>query len=47
MKTAGGSPMPRDGEEGDYFESKQSDAANSICFYSWDVGSSGHVMDTL
>jgi hypothetical protein len=25
-------------QEGAYFESTESDAANNICFYSWEVG---------
>jgi hypothetical protein len=33
--------------QGNYFESTKADAANSIGFYSWEVGESGHSMDTL
>jgi hypothetical protein len=34
-------------QKGDHFESRESDTANSIYFSSWEVGSSGHLMDTL
>jgi hypothetical protein len=34
-------------QEGGCFESTESDAAINICVYSWEVGESGHLMDTL
>jgi hypothetical protein len=34
-------------QEGHHFEETESDAANSLSLSSWDVGQSGHLMDTL
>jgi hypothetical protein len=34
-------------QQEDYFELIGSDAANNICFYSWEVDQSGQLMDTL
>jgi hypothetical protein len=34
-------------EEGNYSEQTEFDPTNSISFESWEVGQSGHLMDTL